>query len=119
MSLAVKHLQRPLLCSVLFVRMQGKKLVNSTVILEMQATSKYYYVNCYCSAVTMPIKLSSYTTWSETIASVQLPLNSVFFCLTEVLSHVICDINVAAVLLCSQHRMRPQPAASMCYELMF
>jgi len=64
MSLAVKHLQRPLLCSVLFVRMQGKKLVSSTVILEMQATSKYYYGNCYCSAVTMPIKLSSYTTWS-------------------------------------------------------
>ena len=53
--------------------------------------TKYYCVNCHCSAVTMPIKLSSYVTWStsETVASVQLPLNAVFFCLAEVFSHVI------------------------------
>ena len=55
------------------------------------ALTKYYCINCHCSAVTMPIKLSSYVTWStsETVASVQLPLNAVFFCLAEVVSHVI------------------------------
>jgi len=39
----------------------------------------------------MPIKLSSYTTWStsEKVASVQLPLNFVFFCLAEALSYMI------------------------------
>ena len=43
------------------------------------------------SAVTMPIKLSCYITWStsETVASVQLPLNAAFFCLAELVSHVI------------------------------
>ena len=53
--------------------------------------TKYYCVNCHCSAVAMLIKLSSYMTWSasETVASVQLPLNSVLFCLAEVHSHVI------------------------------
>ena len=36
-------------------------------------------------------------TWStsETVASVRLPLNAVFFCLAEVVSHVICDVNAA------------------------
>ena len=44
----------------------------------------------------MPIKLNSYVTWStsETVASVQLPLNAVFFCLAEVVSH---DVNAAAL----------------------
>ena len=39
----------------------------------------------------MLIWLSSYVTWStsETVAFVQLPLNSVFFCLAEEISHVI------------------------------
>jgi len=39
----------------------------------------------------MAIKPSNYVTWStsETVASVQLPLNTVFFCLAEVVSHVI------------------------------
>ena len=39
----------------------------------------------------MPIKKSSYVTWntSETLASVQLPLNYMFFCLMEVFNHVI------------------------------
>jgi len=55
------------------------------------ALTKYYCINFRCSAVTMLIKLSSYMTWStsETVASVQLPLNAVFFCLAEVVSHVI------------------------------
>jgi len=50
--------------------------------------TKYYSL---CSAVAMSTKLSSYTTWStsEMVASVQLPLNAVFFCLAEVVSHVI------------------------------
>jgi len=41
--------------------------------------TKYYCVDCHCSTVTMSIKLSSCATWStsETVASVQLPLNSV------------------------------------------
>ena len=53
--------------------------------------TKYYYVNCCCSAVTMPIRSSSYATsnTSELVVSVQLPLNSMFFCCVEVLSHVV------------------------------
>jgi len=53
--------------------------------------TKYYCINFRCSTVTMPIKLSSYVIWStsETVASVQLPLNAAFFCLAEVVSHVI------------------------------
>ena len=53
----------------------------------------------------MLIKLNSYKTWSksETVPSVQLPLNAVFFCLVEVASHVIlwcqCSCSVA---LCDQ-----------------
>ena len=36
-SQAVKHLQHSLFYSVLLIRLQGKKVVSSTVILEMQA----------------------------------------------------------------------------------
>jgi len=36
-SPVVQDLQHPLLYSVIFVEMQGKKVVGSTVILEMQA----------------------------------------------------------------------------------
>ena len=52
--------------------------------------TKYYCVNCCCSTVTMPIRSSSYTTWStsELVVSVQLPLNTMFFCHAEVLSHM-------------------------------
>ena len=70
-----------------------QKAVISTMILETQAArnlrSSYYCVNCRCSAVTMPIRSSSYATLSasESIVFVQLPLNSMFFCHTEVLSH--------------------------------
>jgi len=46
--------------------------------------TKYYCNNCRCSTVTM-LHLES----SEAVASVQLPLNSVFFCLVEVFSGVI------------------------------
>jgi len=84
-----KHPQHPLLWYVLFIRIQGKKVVSSTVILEAQAA--YYCVCCHCSAVTMPIKLSSYVTWSanETVASLQLPLNSV--------PCRFCDINAGTL----------------------
>ena len=53
--------------------------------------TKYYCVNYHCSAVTMPIRSSSYATssTSELLVSVQLPLNSMFFCHAEVLSHVV------------------------------
>jgi len=63
------------------------------------ALSKYYRANFCCSTVTMVIKLSSYVTWStsETIASVQLALNSVFFCLAEVLKS--CDFVTSVQLL--------------------
>ena len=37
MSLAIKRPQHPLLYSVSFVRMQGKKVGSSTMILEIQA----------------------------------------------------------------------------------
>ena len=52
--------------------------------------TKYYCVNCRCSAVTMPIRSSSYATssTSELVVSVQLPLNTMLFCHAEVLSHV-------------------------------
>ena len=55
----------------------------------------------------MPIKLSGYVTWStsETVTSVQLPLNSVFLCLVEVLNHVFCDVNAAALCLVMCHRL--------------
>jgi len=89
MSKVVKHPQHSSLHSVLLIRMQGKKVVSSTVILGMHAawnlpSTTSSHISC-CSAVTMPIKLSSYTTWStsEMVASVQLPLNFVFFCLAE------------------------------------
>ena len=53
--------------------------------------TKYYCVNYHYSAVTMPIRSSSYATssTSELLVSVQLPLNSVLFCHAEVLSHVV------------------------------
>ena len=53
--------------------------------------TKHYCGNCHYSAIIMPIKLNSYMTWSrrETVPSVQLPLNAVFFCLVEVASDVI------------------------------
>ena len=91
--------KHPMLYSALFVRMQGKVYsdVRNTSSLELM---KYYCFNCRCSTVAMLIKLSSYTTWStsETIASVQLPLNAVFFW-HAVVSHVIlrhqCSCSVA------------------------
>ena len=48
---------------------------------DLQSTT----VNCHCSAVTMPIRSSSYATWStsEFIVSVQLPLN--FFAMRKFL----------------------------------
>ena len=51
---------------VSFIRLHGKRVVISTVILETQASelTKYYCVNCHFSAITMPIRLSSYVTWS-------------------------------------------------------
>ena len=53
--------------------------------------TKYYCVNYHCSAVTMPIRSSSYaaSSTSELLVSVQLPFNSMFFCHAEVLSHVV------------------------------
>ena len=56
----------------------------------------------------MPIKLSSYATWriSETVASVQLPLNAVFFCLAEVVSH---DVTAAALYKKEVASMQGEP----------
>ena len=72
-------------------RQESSKFYNDLRNASSLALTKYYCINCHFSAVTMPIKLSSYVTWStsETVASVQLPLNAVFFCLAEVVSHVI------------------------------
>ena len=92
-SQAVKHLQH----SVLFrfahktARQESSKFYNDLRNASSVELTQYYCINCHCSAVTMPIKLNSYVTWStsETVASVQLPLNDVFFCLAEVVSHVI------------------------------
>jgi len=75
-------------------QLQGKKVVRSRVILEMQAA--WNLPSTTVSTVTVVqlpcrFKLSSYATWStsETVASLQLPLNSVLFCTEEVLSHMI------------------------------
>ena len=82
--------------------------------LHLELT-KHYCVNGRRSAVTMLIRLSSYATWStsETVVSVQLPLNSMFFCLAEVLSHMTpmqllyrlcshsCGQNLDKLFLCS------------------
>ena len=91
-SQAVKHPQH----SVLFrfthktARQESSKFYGDLRNASSLALTKYYCINCCCSEVTMPIKLSSYVTWStsETVASVQLPLNAVFFCLAEVVSFV-------------------------------
>ena len=79
-----------MLYSILFIRLQGKEVVSSAVNLEMQAYQVLLY-QLHCSAVTMPIKLSSYAIWStsEMTASVQLPLNSIVLLTCKVLSHVI------------------------------
>ena len=66
MSLAVKRPQNPLY-SVSSLGMHGKKVVSSTVILEMQAAWNLPSTTVSTVAVaqfTMPIKLSSYATWS-------------------------------------------------------
>ena len=70
-------------------------MVISTVILEMQAAWNLPSITVTTVTVaqlaTMPMKLSSYATWSisETVPSVLLPLNALFFCFAEVVSHVI------------------------------
>jgi len=89
-SQAVKHPQPSPFYSVSLIRVQGKKVVSSTVILETQAA--WHLPSTTVSTDTVvQFKLSSYVTWStsEAVASVQLPLNAVFFCLAEVVSHVI------------------------------
>ena len=72
-------------------KQESSKFYNDLRNASSLELTKYYCINCRCSAVAMPIKLSSYATGStsETVASVQLPLNSVFFCLVEVVSHVV------------------------------
>ena len=71
-------------------RQESSKFYSDLRNASSLALTKYYCINCCCSAVTMPIKLSSYATWStsETVASVRPPLNTVFFCLADVVSHV-------------------------------
>ena len=78
-TLADKHQHNPPLYSLSFLRMQGKKVASKFYSDLRNASSleltTYYCVSCSCS--------SSFTTWStsEMVASVQLPLNSMFFCL--------------------------------------
>jgi len=79
------------LCHKTSARQESSKFYSDLRNASSLELTKYYCINCHCSTVTMPIKLSSYVTWStsETVASVQLPLNAVFFRLVEVVSHVI------------------------------
>jgi len=68
------------------------KVLSSAVILEMQAA--WNLPSTTVSVVTtMLIKLCSYVTWSTSgmVAFVQLPLNSVFFYIAELLiiRHVV------------------------------
>ena len=66
-------------------------LINYTMKWRTLRASAINYELLVPIAVTTLIRLSSYTTWStsETVVSVQLPLNSMFICHTEVLSHVV------------------------------
>ena len=74
MSLAVKQPEHP---PILLISNFYSDLRNASSV----ELAKYYYcVDCRFSVVTMPIRLSSCATWStiERVASVQLPLNSLF-----------------------------------------
>jgi len=88
------------------VRQESSKFYSDLRNASSLEFTKYYCTNCRCSAVAMPIKLSSYATWStsEMVASVQLPLTAVFFCLAEVVSHVIlwrqCSRSMAVGIQC-------------------
>ena len=109
-SQAAKHLQH----SVLFrfthktARQESSTFYSDLRNASSLALTKYYCINFRCSAATMPIKLSNYVTWStsETVASVQLPLNAVFFCLAEVVSHVILWRHAAALRMTSRSQLR-------------
>ena len=66
----------------------GQKIVSSIKEANCLELAKYSCVNCHCSAVTMPIKLDSYVTWSasETVAALRKYLVKWF-----------CDFNAAAL----------------------
>ena len=74
-SQTVKHPQH----SVLFrfahktARQESSKFCSDLRNASSLELTKYYCISCRCSAVAMPIELSSYVTWStsETVASVQ------------------------------------------------
>ena len=82
--------------------------------------TKYYCVNYHCSAVTMPIRSSSYATssTSELLVSIQLPLNSMFFCHAEVLSHVVllrqCSRSILLKYMDPQLKLLPCKATVCC-----
>ena len=94
-SPAVKQPKRPPIYSVSFIRVYGKKVVMSTVILETQAARNLRSTTVSTVAVAqLPCRLDQAATRPgvqviESVVSVQLPLNSTFFCHTEVLSHVV------------------------------
>ena len=81
---------RPPLYSVSCIRLHSNFYSDLRNTSSSELT-KYYCVNCHCSAGTMPIRSSSYTTLStnELVVSVQLPFNSMFSCHAEVLSHEV------------------------------
>jgi len=83
--------------------MEGKRLVSSTVISEMQEAWNWLLSQLCCSVVTMPIKLRSYVTWSrsETVASIQLCTTELYFSLRKYLVTWFCDVNAAALSLSS------------------
>ena len=74
-SPAVKH---PLLYSRKNAEQESSKFYSDLRNPSSLERTKYHCVNCHCSAVTCTMLISSYATWStsETLASVQLPLNS-------------------------------------------
>jgi len=82
--MALRLIQHSLLYSISFIRLQGKR---SKFYSDLRNASSLELTKYYCVAVTMPIELSSYATWStgEMVASVQLQLNSLFVYLEEVL----------------------------------
>ena len=82
----------PSVPSVLFARLHARQEssrfysdVRNASSLEL---AKYYCVNCCCSTVTMPIKLSSYATWSTREAVASLNSFHVFFSLAELRNFV-------------------------------
>ena len=75
MSLTIQRLPHPIIFHFVHKNawQESSKFYSDLRNASSLELTKYYCVNCHCSAITMPIKLSCYATWStgETMPSVQ------------------------------------------------